>query len=1125
MKTLAILTLLLLVSALALAQGSITAVRIPTSIAGAGGSGTTGFPYSVFVQITGWTANANGQAYLKVYSSTNNEFMWSATGVWSNTTTFSSANQPVATIDGSGNWSGWIYAKHNDALGTSGSVRAAKVGATTTRLTTAAVNFSVLNMTGAGNGGWLVRTSSSSVNKGIVAYAGGASVGTYRTEDNAVTEGYSYSAGGFKIAVPAGLIDSLVTFNDDGTRFESFPGPWLVSAGQETDATSGGGGVGKGSASFTPSTLSGGASHSLIVNIAGAPSDTIRNARVIIPATWSWTDSAADLLLSGGGSPVGSIAGDTINVSNMTLVQGDTLHAQFTNLTPADSTANFTFNVRTGASADSVYPIAVQPAVFIYGSPLAIAVVKENDANGVPLKVNQLVTVRGVVTVANEFGGPSYIQDNSAGFAIFGSSFSTAVQVGDEVLVSGLVQPFNGLSEIVNPVVHSIVSSGNQVDPLIVTAGEVAADGAGGVEQYEGLLIRMNGVTVTDMTGSPIATWAVSGSGTNYRLNDASGQVDVRVDNGVNFANAPAPQSSFDVIGVVSQFKNASPYIGGYQVMPRSTSDILSSGPVISSFPTESNLDRTSMTISWTTLNPGTTRLWLGKTTAYELGIVSPTDSPATSHSIDLAGLDPGTIYNVRAFSSSGTDTSFAANLVVSTVSPVGSTGQMNVYFNFDVNTALSSGEAALGNQDLTNRLIARINAARYSIDAAFYNLSSSPGAAVASALVAAKNRGVQVRVVCEQDNSSNAPFITLSNSGVPVISDQFDATNGGVGLMHNKFAVIDYHGGAPESVWVWTGSWNPSDPGTNSDHQNSIEIQDVSLAGAYSVEFNEMWGSTTLTPNASTTRFGARKVNITPHKFIINGHPVESYFSPSDRTTSKIASALSRAQGSVCVALLTFTRKDLADTLLALKNRGRKVRVVLDNNTDTGNQFAYLQSAGTDIHLKGFSTGLLHHKYAVIDGAQTGGTQWLITGSHNWSSSAENSNDENTLIIQNNRIANLYLQEFGARYTEAGGADPIVLDIREIGHTLPSHFSLSQNYPNPFNPTTSFEFQVAKQGPVSLKVYDVLGREVASLLEDTKAPGTFRVTWDAGGLASGVYFYKMRAGDFSEIRKMMLVR
>ena len=89
----------------------------------------------------------------------------------------------------------------------------------------------------------------------------------------------------------------------------------------------------------------------------------------------------------------------------------------------------------------------------------------------------------------------------------------------------------------------------------------------------------------------------------------------------------------------------------------------------------------------------------------------------------------------------------------------------------------------------------------------------------------------------------------------------------------------------------------------------------------------------------------------------------------------------------------------------------------------------------------------------------------------------------------------------------------------------IPSDFSLSQNYPNPFNPVTKINFAIQKQGLVTLKVYDMLGREVASLLNETKAAGHYTVEFDASKLSSGIYFYKLQTGSFTSIKKMVLVK
>lgn len=88
-----------------------------------------------------------------------------------------------------------------------------------------------------------------------------------------------------------------------------------------------------------------------------------------------------------------------------------------------------------------------------------------------------------------------------------------------------------------------------------------------------------------------------------------------------------------------------------------------------------------------------------------------------------------------------------------------------------------------------------------------------------------------------------------------------------------------------------------------------------------------------------------------------------------------------------------------------------------------------------------------------------------------------------------------------------------------------PDKFEVHQNYPNPFNPATTISFVISHQLFVRLKVYDVLGREVATLLNEVKQPGEYSVTWDAGNIPSGVYFYRLQAGKFLATKKLLLIK
>ncbi len=98
------------------------------------------------------------------------------------------------------------------------------------------------------------------------------------------------------------------------------------------------------------------------------------------------------------------------------------------------------------------------------------------------------------------------------------------------------------------------------------------------------------------------------------------------------------------------------------------------------------------------------------------------------------------------------------------------------------------------------------------------------------------------------------------------------------------------------------------------------------------------------------------------------------------------------------------------------------------------------------------------------------------------------------------------------------------ITSVRE-NNILPSEFSLYQNYPNPFNPSTTINYEIPKQSFVKLKIYDILGREVKTLVNEEKSAGNYKVTFDASGLASGIYFYRMQAGSFVETKKLILLK
>jgi hypothetical protein len=136
------------------------------------------------------------------------------------------------------------------------------------------------------------------------------------------------------------------------------------------------------------------------------------------------------------------------------------------------------------------------------------------------------------------------------------------------------------------------------------------------------------------------------------------------------------------------------------------------------------------------------------------------------------------------------------------------------------------------------------------------------------------------------------------------------------------------------------------------------------------------------------------------------------------------------------------------------------------------------------------------------------------------------------------NALATWVLVFYGTHYTlndvvEIDYTNPILIGVdkftfnpaNSIVNNIPTNFSLLQNYPNPFNPSTTIIYSVPEAGVVTLKVFDILGREVRTLLNEYKAAGAYNVVFNAHGLSSGVYFYRLTTGSKNDVKKLMLIK
>ncbi len=647
------------------------------------------------------------------------------------------------------------------------------------------------------------------------------------------------------------------------------------------------------------------------------------------------------------------------------------------------------------------------------------------------------VTVSGIITNGEELGTIRFLQDPSGGIAIYSSELQE-VQRGDSVTVSGTLKDYFSLLEM-DPVSSVFVhSSGHTLpDPVVLTP-------SGFQEEYEGMLVRVDRAGILGSGNFQRQAYGFTSDGETGQLyvNDPNSPL----------IGTPIPSGHLSISGPLASYQDS------YQLLPRDHGDLQSSSRIqITQMPTLNHLSTTGFIVEWTTDVAGTTEALIGLTPELEL---EPLKLPgtATSHLVEIDGLIPAELFYMQAFSVFETDTAKAGLQVLITSSE--SAGDIRVLFNRPLDRSLNLGllEPEYYPDELDDELISYIDQAEESIELALYNLNNSGISDITAALNRAHQRGLTVRAVYDGDVNALGMQALHADIG-KLASPSSDYPH--YGIMHNKFVVFDADAADPLRPVVWTGSANFSYSQINTDPNNVVIIQDQSLARAFRLEFNEMFGSSGPQPDPASALFGPDKTDNTPHEFIIGGRRVECYFSPTDGTHQQILNSIQTANYSIQVATMLLTKQDIADALSQKSNQALDVKVLLNDYDQYGEPIlnTLKASLGGDVRLNG-EPGIMHHKYMIADQANADSDPFVLTGSHNWSASAQLRNDENTLIIHDQGVANAYYQEFMPRFRS--GEVLVSTDGRKQSLQSALHLEV---YPNPA-PPHPFSFPSAPKHP-----------------------------------------------------------
>lgn len=648
------------------------------------------------------------------------------------------------------------------------------------------------------------------------------------------------------------------------------------------------------------------------------------------------------------------------------------------------------------------------------------------------MSVGSVVTVTGIVTNGAELGSIRYFQDGTAGIAAYGSSIND-VNLGDEVTITGTLKIYNQLLEI-DPVSNVVINSINNTvpDPVVLNPLQLT-------EAYEAQLVKLINVTFSDAGGvfSQKKYEFLSEDGESGYIYVKSSQTDI--------IGQPIPSGLVSVTGLLSQYDYSNP-TAGYQVLPRTIADIQQASSIyLTSTLNNTNFTKTELDFSWTTNILGTTEMYYGLSAENVKSNQAAGVGGDIDHSIALSGFSAGQIIWTQAFSVNGNDTAFSGITPFATIS--NSSGEIKSYFSTPVNNSLASDiDAIYLPQTIDDTLIKYIERAKYTIDLAIYNLNNDGISNISNALLSAADRGVVVRVIgC--GTTANIGLNALTGSDVKVLigPNEYNRT----GLMHNKFLIFDAQSADPNDPLVWTGSTNFTSGQINVDANNVIIVQDQSLARTYQIEFEEMWGSNGVLPDEANSRFGFNKQNNTPHEFIINGKRVESYFSPSDGINAKIIEKINTADNDLSIATMLLTRTEIADAIALSHTNGATVSMLTDaeGNNDSDVNTTLTAALGTDHYVFYRNSGIMHNKYMVVDQGVPTSDPVVLTGSHNWSAAADNSNDENTLIIHDATLANVYFQNFAPLFVASNG---VLTAIEDIDVSEPFDKGGLLVYPNP---------------------------------------------------------------------------
>ncbi len=685
-----------------------------------------------------------------------------------------------------------------------------------------------------------------------------------------------------------------------------------------------------------------------------------------------------------------------------------------------------------------------------------------------------MVTVKGIaITPSLESGTRTsfFIQQDGVGINIF--DFGTPakiVEVGDSVMVTGEVDSFNNLKEIVVSDVTTditIINSGNTVpDPRVITYQEFVDAGLLETDtlKIQGSLVRVNGLTTTP------GDWPADAgaSSSNESATDANDSTyAIRLLAQTEAIGVTPPTGTFDMIAVVGTFNGA-------QLSPRFASDIIGYYDVTFQADMSGFIDSAAFVpgVDFVTM-PGSFNGW---------------DTNADT----LKDADEDGIYSTTLNLASGSTHNWKFHLITGRIAG-GYEGDPNRTLTVAGDTTLAADEPRLDYPNLTEAVFGKVQL--------FFQVDMS------------------VQILNGNFDPNNEEHNVVVAGGINGWSTT--ATPLTLGQQEGVYeTTVTFDDAAVPQSWAYKFVLNNGETNWESGDDKIIAVSEASKQGDTFIAINNT-GTPPYFDGITLNDIFAEETDVV---FEVDLRPAYYFLADSAKLPNDV-----QTQGEAASIDFVISNGPLTAGTWETWGEG------LADDPDL-----VLNDSGTDGDAVAGDSVWSFTRTFKAGAANKGTFKFGINGNDNEAGVGADHN----ITVTEDRLSFIYgaivradsvYDDLYDEYILATASGPVVVrrgGLADNGITIPNEinetpgkFALEQNYPNPFNPSTNISFNLPASSQVTLKVYNLLGQEVATLVNGKLGSGLHSVRFDASGLSSGMYLYRIEAGSFVQNKKMMLIK